>query len=115
MGESVGMMTTAELPPHHPTPEQQRAYRAALENLKQLQQDFHDAHGEHLGTHQHDVPPSPHESTLMERERAVHEAERIALQMTRHYRHLRARERSVRAASPEMVRPVSPPAATAGR
>ena len=107
----MAAMAMPELPPHYPTPEQQRAYRAALSSLKQLQEDYRDVHGEPLTSFQSDVPPAPHESTLLERERAVHEAERITLQMTRHWRQLRARERSIRAASPGVGRPVSPPAA----
>ena len=107
----MAAMAMPELPPHYPTPEQQRAYRAALSSLKQLQEDYRDVHGELLTSFQHDVPPAPQESTLLERERAVHEAERITLQMTRHWRQLRARERSIRAASPGVGRPVSPPAA----
>ncbi len=108
----MAAMVTPELPPHHPTPEQQRAYREALHTLKRLQDDFHAAHGEPLSVHSHDVPSEPHESTLMERERAVHEAERITLQMTRHWRQLRARQQPTAAAAPDVGRPVSPPAAT---
>lgn len=104
-------MVAPELPPHHPTPEQQRAYRAALHSLKQVQDEFHAVHGEPLSANSHDVPPEPHESTLMERERAVHEAERITLQMTRHWRQLRARERPIGSAALDVGRPVSPPAA----
>ena len=101
-----------ELPPHHPTPAQQRAYRTALKELQQLQEDFHAAHGEKLAAGAHPVPPSPHRSTVHQRERALHEAERITLQMTRHWRHMRARGRA--AAAQERAerydRPVSPPA-----
>ena len=102
-----------ELPPHHPTPAQQRAYRTALKELQQLQDDFHAAHGEKLAAGAAPpVPPSPHRSTVHQRERALHEAERITLQMTRHWRHMRARGRA--AAAQERAerydRPVSPPA-----
>jgi chaperonin cofactor prefoldin len=103
---------TPDLPPHHPSPEQQRAYREALRSLKQLEDDYHAANGTPLTTHGHDVPASPHESTMLERERAVHEAERITLQMTRHWRHLRAKE-AVRPGEHLPERPPSPPAAAA--